>query len=292
LSLGLVIGALAATATAAAGLHFEPAEPRLGDLVVVRAPNLEVGAAAAELHAFGYAFDALPDPDGGLVGFLATPVDGTPGPSPVHLVLGGARVATATVTLRGRAFEQSELRVSRRFTKKKPKALRRRIARESKAIAAIWARPPTPARRLGAPRSPTQSETTSPFGVERVFNGKLQSRHYGLDLDGRTGDPVAAVLPGRVVMSAMRFYSGGTLVLDHGGGLFSLYFHLSRRRVKVGREVEAGQRIGDVGRSGRVTGPHLHLAVVVRARWLEGPRAGKTRGLYVDPESLLAWGAR
>jgi len=60
LSLGLVIGALAATATAAAGLHFEPAEPRLGDLVVVRAPNLEVGAAAAELHAFGYAFDALP----------------------------------------------------------------------------------------------------------------------------------------------------------------------------------------------------------------------------------------
>lgn len=286
MSAALVLAALAA-ASLPSSFDLAPAEPRLGDLVVVRAEGLPAGA-EAELWAFGYGFAAEVDAGGALLGFLAVPVDGAPGPARLDLVIGGEVVRTATIGVVGRPFEESKLRVGRRFTKKKPPRLRRRIARESKALAALWARLPSPRRALGAPGRPIQSRITSPFGVRRTFNGKLKSRHYGLDLDGRIGDPVRAALPGRVVMSAMRFYSGGTVVLDHGVGLFTLYFHLSKRRVKVGQVVDEGRRIGDVGRSGRVTGPHLHLAVVVRARWLEGPKAGQTRSMYVDPESLLA----
>lgn len=293
MSLSLTCLALLVSSSTTASLHFSPAEPRLGDLLVVKAPGLELGAAAAHVEAFGYGFVAQPDPGGVVRAFVAVPVDARPGPAPVRLVVAGTLVGTATLTIVGRSFEQSELKVSRRFTKKKkPPRVRRRIRRESKRIAEVWARPPSPSIRLGAPVTPVDSRVTSPFGVERVFNGEVQSRHYGLDLDGRTGDAVHAALPGRVVMSSMRFYSGGTIVLDHGGGLFSLYFHLSKRRVKVGRRVRAGRRIGDMGRTGRVTGPHLHLSVAVRARWLEGKRAGQTRSLYVDPASLLqrvAW---
>ena len=150
---------------------------------------------------------------------------------------------------------------------------------------AVYAAPPTPAESWGAPSIPTRRPIkTSVFGTKRTFNGQLKSRHYGLDMRGATGDPVAAIAPGRVVLSGMRFYSGGTLVVDHGGGLFSLYFHLSKRTVEVGAAVEGGERIGAVGASGRVTGPHLHLSLAVRAEPLEG---GPVRGLYVDPEPVL-----
>jgi murein DD-endopeptidase MepM/ murein hydrolase activator NlpD len=123
------------------------------------------------------------------------------------------------------------------------------------------------------------------YGTRRVFNGELKSRHYGLDLRGRVGTPVFSVLGGRVVLVAERFFSGGTVVVDHGGGLFSLYFHLSRWNVKVGDAVARGARIGAVGRSGRVTGPHLHLGVAVRAEPGDG---AAPRGLFVDPEPILA----
>ncbi|MEO1335269.1 MAG: peptidoglycan DD-metalloendopeptidase family protein, partial [Myxococcota bacterium] len=91
---------------------------------------------------------------------------------------------------------------------------------------------------------------------------------------------------GRVVMSDMRWGSGGTLILDHGGGLFTSYFHLSKRHVENGQVVRRGERIGDVGKSGRVTGPHLHFGVAIRAVWAEGKRKGEARSLYVDPEGF------
>ena len=112
--------------------------------------------------------------------------------------------------------------------------------------------------------------------------------HYGVDLNGKIGTPVRASAAGRVVMSSMRWGSGGTLILDHGGGLYTVYFHLSKRRVEVGSEVQRGQRIGDIGRSGRVTGPHLHFGVAIRAAYAEGKRAGQVRSLYVDPEGFWA----
>ncbi|MFZ9889272.1 MAG: M23 family metallopeptidase [Myxococcota bacterium] len=122
---------------------------------------------------------------------------------------------------------------------------------------------------------PTASAETAAFGTRRLLNGVQRSRHMGWDLDGKVGDPVHATQAGRVVVAARLFYSGGTVILDHGQGLFSLYFHLSALDVKKGQTVHRAQRVGRVGRSGRVTGPHLHFAF-------------KLDGVYVDPERLLA----
>jgi murein DD-endopeptidase MepM/ murein hydrolase activator NlpD len=122
---------------------------------------------------------------------------------------------------------------------------------------------------------PTASAETAAFGTRRLLNGVQRSRHLGWDLDGKVGDPVHATQAGRVVVAARLFYSGGTVILDHGQGLFSLYFHLSALDVKKGQTVHRAQRVGRVGRSGRVTGPHLHFAF-------------KLDGVYVDPERLLA----
>jgi hypothetical protein len=121
-----------------------------------------------------------------------------------------------------------------------------------------------------------------------VFNGKKRSTHFGLDLDGRPGDPIRPIADGRVVLSAMRWASGGTIVVDHGSGLFTMYFHLSKRLKKVGDIVKTTDILGEVGQTGRVTGPHLHLAAVVRCVRLSGPRKGEPRSMYVDPEALLS----
>jgi murein DD-endopeptidase MepM/ murein hydrolase activator NlpD len=105
------------------------------------------------------------------------------------------------------------------------------------------------------------------FGSRRVFNGKPRSSHEGMDLAAPAGAPVAAPGPGRVALAEELYFSGGTVILDHGAGLFTLYFHLTRLDVKTGQTVGEGQTIGAVGATGRATGPHLHWgARVNRAR--------------------------
>lgn len=122
---------------------------------------------------------------------------------------------------------------------------------------------------------PISARITSSYGTGREFNGKLQSRHLGTDFNGRTGDPVYAANVGRVVLVSNFYLAGKVIYLDHGEGLVSAYFHLSRSLVRVGQEVPRGHLIGEVGQSGRVTGPHLHWVV----------RYGTTT---VDPMSLVA----
>src|SRR5690606_28296371 len=107
-----------------------------------------------------------------------------------------------------------------------------------------------------------------------VFNGSLASVHYGLDLRGAVGAPIHAANAGVVVMVRDCFTSGNTVIVDHGAGLYTLYFHLSRFDVTEGQRVERGQLLGAVGSTGRVTGPHLHWSVHVDGR-------------YVDPQRLL-----
>ncbi len=141
----------------------------------------------------------------------------------------------------------------------------RQVSRRSQSRTRLWA---------GPFRLPRASRITSPFGTARVFNGEVQSRHLGTDFAGAVGEPVLAAGRGIVALVANFYLAGGTIYLDHGGGLVTAYFHLSRAYVRQGQMVRAGQRIGAVGRSGRVTGPHLH--------WVA--RYGT---ISVDPMSLL-----
>lgn len=167
-----------------------------------------------------------------------------------------------------------ELEVAPKFTSPPPPALARRLAADRRAFERAFARSsvtPRFSKRFVLPRA---AAVTAPFGDRRTFNGKTESQHYGVDLDGRVGAPVVAANDGLVVMVRDNVAAGRTVVLDHGAGLFTTYFHLSRIGVKAGQRVRRGARLGAVGRTGRVTGPHLHFGA-------------KVDGLYVDPEALV-----
>ena len=122
---------------------------------------------------------------------------------------------------------------------------------------------------------PLKAPSNGTFGARRVYNGKTKSLHAGLDLAAAEGTPVAAAGDGRVVLAGDLYFSGGSVLLDHGAGLFTQYFHLSRIDVKEGDEVAKGTRLGASGHTGRVTGPHLH--------W-----GAKLHAARVNPEDLLA----
>jgi murein DD-endopeptidase MepM/ murein hydrolase activator NlpD len=121
---------------------------------------------------------------------------------------------------------------------------------------------------------PVNAESSDVFGVQRVFNGSVESTHQGLDFRVPSGTSVAAVNRGRVILARPLFFEGNCVVIDHGQGLLTLYLHLSKFLVKKGDDVSKAQAIGLSGGTGRATGPHLHLAV----RW---------QGMYLDPQVLL-----
>ncbi len=121
---------------------------------------------------------------------------------------------------------------------------------------------------------PVQGKISGRFGSRRVINGQPRKPHSGEDIAAPEGTPVLAMNDGMVRLTADHFFSGKGVIVDHGLGLFSMYFHLSSVDVKHGQDVKKGQVIGKVGSTGRATGPHLHWGV-------------RLNGSRVDPYSLL-----
>lgn len=141
-----------------------------------------------------------------------------------------------------------------------------RSRREAQEVAAARAQGSDRTDFLGGFRWPVQGPITGVFGSQRVYNGVPSRPHYGVDIAVPTGTPVHAPAGGRVVLAAAdMFYSGGTLIIDHGHGLTSTLLHLSRILVMVGDVVAKGEVVADSGATGRASGPHVDW----RANWFD-----------------------
>lgn len=153
-----------------------------------------------------------------------------------------------------------------------------RIHDEQEHLAAVLASWSEPADVLPALMQPVPGRLSSSFGLRRFFNGQPRSPHAGMDIAAPMGTPVRAPAPGVVIDTGRYFFTGNTILIDHGQGLITLYGHLSKILVTPGQPVMRGEVIGKVGMTGRATGPHLHWTVVLN-------------GFPVDP-ALFLRGAR
>ncbi|MFC1840318.1 M23 family metallopeptidase [Thermodesulfobacteriota bacterium] len=149
-----------------------------------------------------------------------------------------------------------------------------RAAREKKMMDQLWgASIPSPFWKSQF-LMPLNSKIIGPFGRRSVINDQLRSPHTGLDLRGEKGTPVIASNNGKVVLTGNHFFTGNTVVIDHGAGIISMYFHLNKMNVIRGDNILKGDILGTVGSTGRVTGPHLHWGV-------------RINGFRIDPVSLV-----
>ncbi len=187
----------------------------------------------------------------------------------------GGALAAGAVTVRSRTFPTQPLTLPKGMVDLDAATLAR-VETERAALKAALADGAHERLWRGPFRTPVEGgRPTGGFGLRRVLNGQPRSPHTGYDWAAPVGTPVLATNAGRVALVAEHFFAGRNVVLDHGLGLFTFYYHLDETRVGAGEPVVGGQVIGAVGATGRVTGPHLHFSVVLG-------------GARVDPEALLA----
>lgn len=190
----------------------------------------------------------------------------------IFLERNGAR-ETATLRVLPPTTAEESLEVDPRKVRLSKKD-RLRVARERKKVVPLFSLRTHPVFSLPLGSPLENAGVPRNFGTRRTFNGEPRSAHGGADFRARTGTPVLAAAPGLIVLTGRHFFAGGSVYVDHGGGLLSMSMHLSRIDVKAGQRVAKGDRLGLSGATGRVTGPHLHFGL----RW---------RGARVDPALLL-----
>lgn len=182
--------------------------------------------------------------------------------------------ATRTFIVRAKQFPTRHLSVASQFVDP-PASEIERIQDEARTLSAIYENTATPRQWQEPFQRPVAAPANSSFGTRSVFNGQPRSPHSGADFPAPTGTPVTAPAGGIIRLAASQYFTGNTIVIDHGLGLYSVLAHLSTISVTLGDHVTAGQQVGLVGATGRVTGAHLHWSV-------------RLNGARVDPLSLIA----
>lgn len=248
-----------------------------GVLVAAAAAAVEIGGVVAlplPEGATGARYqgdDALIVANHAIVG---VPLDATPGPREVVVSTAAGERALA-FTVRHKQYPERHLTVpNRRHVDPTPHDIAR-YRRERALQDAGYALRTAVRPDLVPFVLPAEGRRSSPFGARSFYNGQPRSPHSGLDIAAAIGTPVRAPAPGTAVVIGDFFFNGKTVLLDHGGGLVTMYCHLSHVDVTEDQDVQRGQVIGAVGKTGRATGAHLHWTV-------------RVRGVPVDPARFMA----
>jgi murein DD-endopeptidase MepM/ murein hydrolase activator NlpD len=266
----LALGALCVFASPAAAsalqVRVTPASPRQGDVAVffvagahgAREVEGSLGGRPLAFFPYGEEYAALAGID----------LESKPGRMPwkVGIVEAGGtpRKASGVITVRARRFSIQRLTLPAHMVDLDPQTERRAVAEAARLRTLFDSLSP---ERLWLGRFTRPVGGSSPgegYGARRIINAQPRSPHSGIDFSADLGTPVVAANRGRVALVAEFFFAGRLIVLDHGLGLYTLYYHLDGISVSEGALVERGQTIGTVGATGRATGPHLHFGAQLR----------------------------
>ncbi|HET7776643.1 MAG TPA: peptidoglycan DD-metalloendopeptidase family protein [Azospira sp.] len=222
---------------------------------------LEGGGSKAPKARLGDTPLAVVQQEGRWLALVGIPLDAPPGPLAISVESGG-QARTRTVEVKPKDYPVQRLTVRNpRHVNPSPED-EQRIEREQEILDRVKRHyadtPPQSAFQL-----PAQGRLSSRFGLRRFFNGEPRKPHAGLDVAVGTGAPIRAPAPGTVINTGNYFFNGNTVFIDHGQGLITAYMHLSRIDVREGQQLAAGTALGAAGATGRVTGPHLHWAVIL-----------------------------
>jgi murein DD-endopeptidase MepM/ murein hydrolase activator NlpD len=205
--------------------------------------------------------------EGGWLAIVGIRLAREPGPAVLTIEQGVNRF-TRGFTVAGRTYRTQALKVAPKHVDLSAEDAAR-VEREQPHIRATVATFSAAAPATMRFTSPVEGPRSSSFGLRRVFNNQPRNPHSGMDIAAPVGTPVVAPAPGRVVDTGDYFFNGQSLFIDHGQGLVTLYCHLSAISVTPGTEVRTGQKIGEVGATGRVTGPHLHWGVALNRAFVD-----------------------
>lgn len=214
---------------------------------------------------------------GTLFALVGLDLDLNPGTYPVVFTIvyddGQFEHIEKEIRILSKIFPVKKLWVDERYVTPPPAVLQR-IKEESEILKTVYAIVTPQWMGDGAFILPSDGEPVPNFGERRIFNDEPRGAHGGIDISSPFGAPVVASNSGKVVLASDLYFAGKTVIIDHGLGVFTLYCHFSQFRVKRGDLVQKGSIVGEIGATGRVTGPHLHWAV-------------KIQGNRVDPFSLV-----
>ncbi len=254
-----------AVSRAEARLEVSSQKPRPGDPVLVtvtgvdRAPKGTGGKVPLMFFAVKDGWQAV----------FAIPIDEAA--AELKVVLSEPRLSEA-LTVTPRTWAEEQVKIDPEMAE--PPADKRKIIDADNGAIITAIRDHTPPRFSAGFASPGNGPKTSTFGAWRTLNGGYRSRHLGLDLAARKGAEVHTIQDGKVTLVSSGFLTGGTVVVVHGVGIASTYFHLDDIKVAVGDTIKRGAVIGKVGMTGRTTGPHIHVGI-----WVPGG--------FIDPDVFL-----
>jgi len=253
----------------------KPTEIFQGDIVELRIPGMGLTSVEGRMEKAVVPF--FSNGTGDYTAFVGADLEARPGFVTVTVkgmtTTGIQRDSQISLLIKPKAFKKESFSVGAEFDQLSPE-VRERIRRDQDEFARAFMTSSPDRLWRGPFVLPVSSEVSSPFGYRRIINGTPRAPHTGVDLRAALGSEVVAANHGRVVLLGDFFFSGNSLVLDHGAGLYTMYFHLSAFKVEMGAAVRKGEVIGLSGMTGRVTGPHLH--------W-----GARINGARVDPFELV-----